>query len=582
MKTVFKSTSLNDIVVIAAYPPNEQWLNSIRADGVSVDVRLLKDLRHPSMFLTIKKIRAEKIGRLIIYAFSLEVRPLIPIMKIFAHLLAAKRVQLVTHDGPPQLVTRLDAIKSGFLTVGSLLDGYWRWWQSQKQLKKIQELPRMTFAEPVHQPSSVLYIKANPMGQGPVGGAAAHTAGVINGLSKAGCKVTYLSMEPPVETNGDIQFHEVTPLKTAVPPLNSISKAGEFNLLRAHHHFVQSGVELPVTDFIYQRLSLDNYSGVVLSRKMKKPLVVEYNGSEVWVAKNWGNGLAMTETAKNAEQVMLDHATLIVTVSEVLKQQLISLGVDAHRIVMIPNGVDASRYHPSRYSKNEIELIRKQVKAKKSSVVFTFVGTFGPWHGAEIFAKAISQLIQNHKKILTEHNAQFVFVGEGLCKPDAESALSAGNDEFVTFTGIVAQSETPKYLQMSDVVISPHVPNHDGTPFFGSPTKLFEYMASGKPIIASDLEQIGDILKASPKIHDLKSLPVNEKPPQQACAFLCRPGHVDELGKAILFLLERPEWRKQLGRQSRDLALEKYTWDHHVRIMLDALKHVDFKSQGKI
>jgi len=582
MKTVSKSALLNDVVVIAAYPPNEQWLKSIRADGVSVDVRLLKDLRRHPMLSTVRTLRAEKIARLIIYAYSLEVRPLIPIMKIFAHLLAVNRVELVTHDGPPQLVTRLDAVKSGLLTAGSLLDGYWRWWQSQMQLKDILVRSRLIFQERVHQPSSVLYIKANPMGLGPVGGAAAHTAGVVNGFSIAGCKVTYLSMEPPVETNDDVQFHQVRAFKTAVPPLNSISKAGEFNLLRAHHRFIQSGIKLPKSEFIYQRLSLDNYSGVVISRKMKKPLVVEYNGSEVWVAENWGNGLAMAETAKNAEQAMLDHASLIVTVSEVLKQQLISLGVDAHRIVMIPNGVDANRYHPSQYSIKEIDVIRKQVRAKKSSVVFTFVGTFGPWHGAEIFAKAISKLIQNHKKILVEHNAQFVFVGDGLCKPDAESALNAGDDEFVTFTGVVAQSETPKYLQMSDVLISPHVPNHDGTPFFGSPTKLFEYMATGKPIIASDLEQIGDILKASPKIGDLCPLPAKQKPSAQACAILCRPGHVDELSKAILFLLERPDWRKQLGCQSRDLALEKYTWDHHVRIMLEALRDVNFKSQGKM
>ena len=46
-----------------------------------------------------------------------------------------------------------------------------------------------------------------------------------------------------------------------------------------------------------------------------------------------------------------------------------------------------------------------------------------------------------------------------------------------------------------DLLASPHVPNSDGTPFFGSPTKLFEYMAMGKGIIASDLDQIGEVLE---------------------------------------------------------------------------------------
>ena len=47
----------------------------------------------------------------------------------------------------------------------------------------------------------------------------------------------------------------------------------------------------------------------------------------------------------------------------------------------------------------------------------------------------------------------------------------------------------------SDVLVSPHVANADGTPFFGSPTKIFEYMGLGKPIVASDLNQIGEVIE---------------------------------------------------------------------------------------
>ena len=69
------------------------------------------------------------------------------------------------------------------------------------------------------------------------------------------------------------------------------------------------------------------------------------------------------------------------------------------------------------------------------------------------------------------------------------------SSSFVCLTGIVPQKDAPKYLVASDILVSPHIPNADGSRFFGSPTKLFEYMAMGKAIIASDLEQIGEILK---------------------------------------------------------------------------------------
>ena len=65
---------------------------------------------------------------------------------------------------------------------------------------------------------------------------------------------------------------------------------------------------------------------------------------------------------------------------------------------------------------------------------------------------------------------------------------------YVTLTGLVPQSEAPEYLACADVLVSPHIPNKDGSRFFGSPTKLFEYMAMEKPIIAAALGQIEGVI----------------------------------------------------------------------------------------
>ena len=83
-----------------------------------------------------------------------------------------------------------------------------------------------------------------------------------------------------------------------------------------------------------------------------------------------------------------------------------------------------------------------------------------------------------------------------LSRPKVREILGAGGGApFVTLAGIRPQTETPRTLAASDILLSPHVPNPDGTPFFGSPTKLFEYMAMAKPIVASDLDQVGWVLK---------------------------------------------------------------------------------------
>ena len=109
----------------------------------------------------------------------------------------------------------------------------------------------------------------------------------------------------------------------------------------------------------------------------------------------------------------------------------------------------------------------------------------------------------------------------------------------------------PEYLAASDILVSPQVPNPDGTPFFGSPTKLFEYMSMGKAIVASDLDQIGKLLT------------------HEEDAILVPPGDAKKLAEAILSLAEDSDLRKRLGNQARTVAMNKYSWDSHVRSILD-------------
>ena len=78
--------------------------------------------------------------------------------------------------------------------------------------------------------------------------------------------------------------------------------------------------------------------------------------------------------------------------------------------------------------------------------------------------------------------------------PDAREIAAKSNvTEECLFTGLIPQEKGPQYLAVADILVAPHVPNPDGTPFFGSPTKLFEYMAMGRGIVASNLDQIGEV-----------------------------------------------------------------------------------------
>ena len=87
--------------------------------------------------------------------------------------------------------------------------------------------------------------------------------------------------------------------------------------------------------------------------KYHVPLIVEYNGSEVWVSQNWGNGLRFKKLAQMAENVMLQSADLVVTVSKVLKEELVGRGIPSNKIVYYPNCIDPMVFNPTRFTKDE-------------------------------------------------------------------------------------------------------------------------------------------------------------------------------------------------------------------------------------
>jgi glycosyltransferase involved in cell wall biosynthesis len=150
-------------------------------------------------------------------------------------------------------------------------------------------------------------------------------------------------------------------------------------------------------------------------------------------------------------------------------------------------------------------------------------------------------------------------VGDGGTMAQVRGLIGGAEySRWVIFTGLVQQSETVKYLAACDILVSPHVANADGSRFFGSPTKLFEYMAMGKGIIASDLDQIGEVLGDGIRIwREQTRNPI-------APSVLVRPGNVDDLVRAIRTLVEDPALRNQLGANARAELMRKYTWRHHV------------------
>ncbi len=413
----------------------------------------------------------------------------------------------------------------------------------------------------------VLYINSNYWFGTRVGGSVGHIAGVVNALSDMGYKVHLVSAGLQPMIRPAVQQTTIAGPATFGFPL-------DLNWLRFHFQMLSKLKLLPGNEhqFLYQRMSLFNFTGVVLSRSWRVPLILEYNGSEVWVAQNWGTPLRFAKLGAAIEGVCLRHAHRVVVVSQALADDVIARGVDPERVVCYPNCVDPSHFSPEAVPVAAEAEIRDRYEISSEEVLIAFVGTFGRWHGAPVLAKAIKALVDDQSDWLRKQKIRFAMIGDGGTMAAVRELIGAPEySQWVVFTGLVPQHETVKYLAACDILVSPHVSNADGSRFFGSPTKLFEYMAMAKGIIASDLDQIGEVLTDGIRIwtpeKNYGSSPM---------AILVRPGNNEDLAAAIRLLVDDPELRGDIGARARGEVLRHFTWSHHVAKILDSLSKVQF------
>lgn len=550
-------------LVISAYPMSgEIKTRIVREFGDETDFKAIVDLRQLQSAKLWKFLRGERRSLVLVPFEDENSASIVPLLKLIGCMVNSDA--LATRNGKGNLTyhRRWECMPLFFeLLWTSLVNAavaardmiILRWLYLRKPL-----------AMTVGKSKAIAYLKTNLWFGVKAGGSVGHIAGVVNEFHRRGYRVNYFSAESPVMAEQAIHFERLNPPGVFGVP-------AELNNYRFNRQVIDEVLAKRRSDysFIYQRLSISNYAGVVISRRLGVPLILEYNGSEVWVAKHWGRPLKFERLAKLAEKVCLRHASLIVTVSEPLAEELSSRGVDPAKIIVYPNCIDETIFNPQRFPAEARMRKRHELGLRPDDFVITFIGTFGAWHGAEVLAEAIRRLAHGLQDWLDQHKVRFLFVGDGLRLPAVRRIVNGSASDYCVFTGLVPQVEAPLYLALSDTFVSPHVQNVDKSKFFGSPTKLFEYMSMAKPIIASDMDQIGEILRGGIQADDL---PVRGPSDSDGmAAVLTTPGDVHELIEGVRFVVERPDWRVRLGINARNLALSRYTWRHHVDAIIQQL-----------
>lgn len=386
------------------------------------------------------------------------------------------------------------------------------------------------------------------------GGSYGHTCHVANELARASRGFVCL-MANRFDLLDEMGLNQV------VVPI-PIKESHEVALLRANTEFyvrLRAAVAALAPAYIYERAVLGNYVGARLSKELQIPYLLEYNGSEISMSKSFGGGGYQREADfLMAESAAFKQATVISVISEHVRSDVLSRGVDSAKVLVNPNGVDLEHYRER--TPEERSSVRESLGFTADDRVIGFIGTFGGWHGIDTLAAALPLVCERSP------TARFLLIGDGNKKCLVDEVIQQhrlwGR---VTCTGQVPQQEGARLLGACDVFVSPHNAHMVDSRFFGSPTKIFEYMAMSTGIVASDLEQIGEVL--SPGLRADALAEVKEIGAERAV--LCRPGQLEEFVDAVVFLCERPEVARALGRNARKAAEDVYAWPHHVQRLLE-------------
>lgn len=296
---------------------------------------------------------------------------------------------------------------------------------------------------------------------------------------------------------------------------------------------IKSIIKTHKPDFIYlQHHDFQLYTYLLNSRI---PFFLHVDGFQGWVKKNWGK-LYLSKIHNIIEKLELNFADHLFVPSSILKSFLLEQNLN-NNIEVVPNGVDPDFFTPDK----DGTYIREKF-GLQDNFVCGFAGTFGNWHGVDTIAESINQIVEQIP------NAKVFLIGDGPLRPDIERIIDASNSrDNVIITGMIEFAEMPNYMAACDVLLTPCKNNDDNSAFFNSPLKLYEYMAMEKPIVASFIGQQAEVIEDK-----VNGVAINAN-------------DVSDLVRGIKFVYDNPEIAKSMSKQARKDAIEKYSWEIHVK-----------------
>lgn len=295
------------------------------------------------------------------------------------------------------------------------------------------------------------------------------------------------------------------------------------------------------------------YLAVLFFQKPGKECIIYTRDPEiVWLFKKRGYRVACEihewfGRRKKLALNLLKGVDWMITTNKFIKEKFVDNGFAGKRILVAPNGINLPMFAlglDRQEARSKLSLDEETKELIKDRKLLVYTGSFETM-GVD---KGIKEIFASLKQ-LDRSDVMFLAVGGSEKEIDKYEALAgeAGVKGKTSLLPRVSRDELAKFGQAADILLMPF-PDKAHYKYFMSPLKTFEYMAAGRPIIASDLPSIREIL-------------------EEDSAFFCRAGDSNDLAEKINYVLDNPGEGEKRAAKAHEKAGE-YTWERRAERVL--------------
>lgn len=293
-------------------------------------------------------------------------------------------------------------------------------------------------------------------------------------------------------------------------------------------------------DWVYERLAVLQSLGWIFKRR-GVPWILETNGPLFYEAKAERNAIVLGGVARWLEVKAYRECDVLVCISDAVKEiSLREAEIPPEKVVVMPNGVDTTFFDPERC---------EPVRLFPNFTV-GFVGTFFPWQALDLLLEVLKELRDEGLDI------SVVLVGDGVMREAWESrAKQLGVSANVAFTGMVPWEEVPQTISGFDVAYSGHVQMGKGG-MYHSPLKIYEYLAMGKPIVASAFADARMAVR------------------EGETGFLFQGADKGDLKRALADAYQSRGELPEMGHEARQDAVDLHSWTARIRALIPEVERI--------